>query len=278
MENARPVDKTDIKKEIAIQTTGLTRKYGELIAIDQIDLGITRGQIFGLIGPNGAGKSTTIKILTTLLDPTSGSAKVAGFDVRTQAARVRSRIGYVPQMLSADGALTGRENLVLSARLYRMPTTERNIRIDEALRFTGLEDSADKLVKTYSGGMIRRLELAQAMLHHPAVLFLDEPTIGLDPVARRMVWDRLKDLQQSYAVTILITTHDMEEADQLCDELAILHEGKIAGCGKPSELKRAVGPAATLDDVFAHFSGGCITEGGNYRDVRQTRRTVTRLR
>ncbi len=278
MENARPSDETDTKKEIAIQTTGLTRKYGELIAIDRIDLRITRGQIFGLIGPNGAGKSTTIKILTTLLDPTSGSAKVAGFDVRTQAARVRSRIGYVPQMLSADGALTGRENLVLSARLHRMPTAERNTRIDEALRFTGLEDSADKLVKTYSGGMIRRLELAQAMLHHPAVLFLDEPTIGLDPVARRMVWDRLKDLQQSYAVTILITTHDMEEVDQLCDELAILHEGKIAGCGNPSELKMAVGPAATLDDVFAHFSGGCITEGGNYRDVRQTRRTVTRLR
>jgi len=255
----------------------LTRKFGQLTAVDRINLSVGHGQIFGLLGPNGAGKSTTIKMLTTLLDPTSGTAKVAGFDVVTEPAQVRRRIGYVPQMLSADGALTGRENLVLSAKLHRMPRSERAARIDEALKFMGLEDSANRIVKTYSGGMIRRLELAQAMLHHPTVLFLDEPTIGLDPVAKRIVWDRLRDLRQDYDMTVLITTHDMEEADQLCDELAILHEGKVAIVGRPNDLKTAISPTATLDDVFAHFSGGLITEGGTYRDVRRTRSTATRL-
>jgi ABC-2 type transport system ATP-binding protein len=180
-------------------------------------------------------------------------------------------------MLSADGALTGRENLALSAKLYRMLKSERSARIDEALKFMGLEESAKRLVKAYSGGMIRRLELAQAMLHHPAVLFLDEPTIGLDPVAKRIVWERLLDLRQDYNMTVLITTHDMEEADQLCDELAILHEGRIATIGKPADLKTAISPTATLDDVFAHCCGVLITEGGNYRDVRRTRSTATRL-
>ncbi len=262
---------------MAIQTMRLCRSFGQLKAVDGIDFGVKRGQIFGLLGPNGAGKSTTIKMLTTLLDPTSGAAKVAGFDIVTQPAQVRRRIGYVPQMVSADGALTGRENLVLSAKLYRMPAPERAIRIGEALRFMELEDAAQELVKTYSGGMIRRLELAQAMLHRPIVLFLDEPTIGLDPVARRVVWDRLKDLKHDYGMTVLITTHDMEEADILCDELAILCQGKIAATGSPVDLKAAVSPTATLEDVFACFAGGQISEGGTYRDVRRTRSTATRL-
>jgi ABC-2 type transport system ATP-binding protein len=261
----------------AIQTMELTRVFGQLTAVDRININVRRGQIFGLLGPNGAGKSTTIKMLTTLLDSTSGSATVAGFDVVAEPAQVRRRIGYVPQMLSADGALTGRENLALSAKLHRMPKSERSARIDEALKFMGLEESAKKLVKAYSGGMIRRLELAQAMLHHPVVLFLDEPTIGLDPVAKRVVWDRLLDLRRDYNMTVLITTHDMEEADLLCDELAILHEGRVATIGKPADLKTAIGPTATLDDVFAHCCGVLITEGGNYRDVRRTRSTVTRL-
>ncbi len=277
IQNRDRVDKPSPSEDIAIQTESLSRKFGQLIAVDRIDFGVKRGQIFGLLGPNGAGKSTTVKMLTTLLDPTSGSAKVAGFDIIRQPAQVRRRIGYVPQMLSADGALTGRENLVLSAKLYRMPKSERSTRIDEALKFMGLEDSANRIVKNYSGGMIRRLELAQAMLHHPAVLFLDEPTIGLDPVAKRIVWDRLRDLKQDYHMTVLITTHDMEEADVLCDELAILHEGKIAAIGSPADLKKAISSTATLDDVFACFSGGVITEGGTYRDVRRTRSTATRL-
>jgi ABC-2 type transport system ATP-binding protein len=270
-------EKSDFTEDLAIQATNLTRKFGQQTAVDHINLWVRYGKIFGLLGPNGAGKSTTIKMLTTILDPSSGTATVAGFDVGNEPAQVRRRIGYIPQMLSADGALTGSENLMLSAKLYRMPRLERAARISEALKFMGLENSAKKLVKTYSGGTIRRLELAQAMLHHPTVLFLDEPTIGLDPMAKRIVWDRLLDLRRDYNMTVLITTHDMEEADQLCDELAILHEGKVAIIGRPNDLKMTVSPTATLEDVFAQCCGVQITEGGNYRDIRQTRSTVTRL-
>jgi ABC-2 type transport system ATP-binding protein len=261
----------------AIETQSLTRRFEDLVAVDHLDLRIPYGQIFGLLGPNGAGKSTAIKMLTTLLDPTSGTALVAGFDVVKSPARVRRRIGYVPQMLSADGALTGRENLILSARLYGMPRAERDPRIADALSFMGLVEAAEKLVKTYSGGMIRRLEIAQAMLHRPVVLFLDEPTIGLDPVARHTVWDRLRDLRGEFNMTILLTTHDMDEADALCDTLALMHLGKVAATGAPAALKAALGESATLDDVFVHYSGATIQEGGNFRDIRQTRRTVTRL-
>ena len=261
----------------AIQTTRLTRRFGDLVAVDAIDLSIPYGEIFGLLGPNGAGKTTVIKMLTTLLEPSSGTASVAGYDIVASPARVRHQIGYVPQLLSADGALTGYENLILSARLYGLGRAERTTRINEALQFMGLTEVARHLVKTYSGGMIRRLELAQAMLHRPTVLFLDEPTIGLDPVARRTVWDRLLDLRQRYGVTVLLTTHDMEEADHLCDELAILHQGTVAAAGTLAALKAQVGPEATLDEVFAHFSGGVIQEGGTYRDVRQIRSTVRRL-
>ncbi|MFZ0640893.1 MAG: ATP-binding cassette domain-containing protein [Candidatus Acidiferrales bacterium] len=261
----------------AIKTTALTRRFGDVTAVDHIDLRVPYGQIFGLLGPNGAGKSTTIKMLTTLLDPTSGTALVAGFDVAKTPAEVRRRIGYVPQMLSADGALTGRENLILSAKLYGMARADRNNRVAEALQFMGLTEAAGKLVKTYSGGMIRRLEVAQAMLHRPTVLFLDEPTIGLDPVARHTVWDRLRDLRRDSNMTILITTHDMDEADALCDVLALMHLGKVAVTGKPADLKSALGAAATLDDVFVHYSGASIEEGGNFHDIRQTRRTASRL-
>ena len=242
-----------------------------------MNLAIVRGSIFGLLGPNGAGKSTTIKILTTLLAPTAGAASVAGFDVRRESTQVRRRIGYVPQLLSADGTLTGFENLMLSAKLYAIPTRERVERINASLTFMGLVNSSRALVKTYSGGMVRRLELAQAMLHRPTVLFLDEPTIGLDPVARHAVWDRLLESRSRYDMTVLITTHDMEEAGELCDRLAIMQAGRIAAEGSPEELKRQVGPNATLDQVFAHFGVGTIDEGGRYRDVRSARRTANRL-
>jgi ABC-2 type transport system ATP-binding protein len=261
----------------AIETEALTRQFGDLTAVDHIALRVAYGEIFGLLGPNGAGKSTTIKMLTTLLEPTSGTARVAGYDIVTSSGPVRRRIGYVPQMLSADGGLTGYENLMLSAKLYGMKRGERKDRIAESLQFMGLTEAAGRLVKNYSGGMIRRLELAQAMLHRPAVLFLDEPTIGLDPVARHTVWDRLKVLRSDYQITVLITTHDMDEADELCDELALMHQGRVAVTGKPAALKESLGPDATLDDVFAHFSGGSIQEGGSYRDVAQTRRTASRL-
>src|SRR5579884_475936 len=264
-------------ESFAIETFDLTRRFGELTAANQVTLHVPTGSIFGLLGPNGAGKSTTIKMLTTMLEPSEGTATVAGFDIVREPAQVRRRIGYVPQMLSADGGLTGWENLDLSGKLYGIGRAERKRRIEEALHLMGLTDPARKLVKTYSGGMIRRLEIAQAMLHRPAVLFLDEPTIGLDPVARRAVWERLLELRSMYQMTVLITTHGMDEADELCDRLAIMHLGKVAAIGTPAELKASVGPGATLDDVFVHFSGGTIQEEGSYRDVRATRRTASRL-
>lgn len=261
----------------AIETRDLVRRFGEMAAVDRLNLHIRQGIIYGLLGPNGAGKSTTIKMLTTLLNPSSGTASVAGYDVARQAAAVRRSIGYVPQLVSADAGLTGHENLVLSAQLYGIPRSERKRRVEDALAFMGLADSARRLVKTYSGGMIRRLEVAQAMLHRPAVLFLDEPTVGLDPVARQTVRDRLLELRRDYEMTVLISTHAMDEADELCDELAILHLGKVAAVGSPEELKAAVAPNATLEDVFVNVAGATIQEEGNYRAIRQTRSTARRL-
>jgi len=261
----------------AVKTVELTRSFGRLTAVNHVDLAIPYGEIYGLLGANGAGKSTLIKMLTTLLAPTSGDAEVGGFDIIKSPAEVRGRIGYVPQLLSADGALTGYENLVLSAKLYGLSGAQRRARVGDALAFMGLADSAKKLVKTYSGGMVRRLELAQAMLHRPAILFLDEPTIGLDPMARHSVWDRLRDLRRDYRMTVLITTHDMEEAEALCDELAILHAGRVAVVGKPAGLRAGLGASATMDEVFTHYAGGAISESGNFRDAVQTRRTARRL-
>jgi ABC-2 type transport system ATP-binding protein len=261
----------------AIKATGLTRYFDDFCALDHLDLSVPRASIFGLLGPNGAGKSTAIKIMTTLLAPSSGTARVAGFDVTAQAIDVRRRIGYVPQMLSADGGLTARENLALSASLYGLRGALLAHRVEEALAFAGIETVADHLVKTYSGGMIRRLEVAQATLHRPEVLFLDEPTIGLDPVARRTVWQRLLQLREGSGVTILLTTHDMEEADHLCDDLAILHEGRLAVTGAPQQLKRSAGPQASLSDVFEHYSGAVLEHGGHFRQIREARRTAQRL-
>ena len=274
---ARGADEKTDERAPAVLTRALTRRFDDLVAVDHLDLAIAPGSIFGLLGTNGAGKSTAIHMLTTLLPPSSGSATVAGYDVVREAASVRRRIGYVPQLLSADGGLTGYENLLLSARLYDLPPGERKPRIAEALAFMGLREVASRLVSTYSGGMIRRLELAQAMLSRPAVLFLDEPTIGLDPHARHLVWERLRELRRRFAMTVLLTTHDMEEANGLCDVVAFMHAGRIAALGPPAALKAALGPEATLDEVFEHFAGGTIEEGGTYSDIRRTRDAITRL-
>ncbi len=264
----------------AIDAVGLVRRFGDVTAVDGIDLRVEAGEVFGLLGPNGAGKTTTIKMLITILPPTAGSARVGGLDVARDPAAVRRRIGYVPQLLSADGALTGRENLDLSARLYHLPGSERTTRIADALRRMDLQDAADRLVRTYSGGMIRRLELAQAMLHEPMVLFLDEPTVGLDPVARTAVWEHVRRMRTSGgadATTVVLTTHYMEEADVLCDRVAVMHRGRIVAVGTPAELKAQVGPEASLDDVFLHLTGTGIEPGGGFRDVARTRRTARRL-
>lgn len=263
-----------------VETLALTRRFRDMVAVDHIDLTVTRGTIFGLLGPNGAGKSTTIKMLTTLLPPTEGTARVAGLDIVRQPALVRRHIGYVPQLLSADGALTGHENLLLSARLYGIPRKERRPRIEAALATMGLADAAGRLVSTYSGGMVRRLELAQATLHRPEVLILDEPTIGLDPVARHGVWERLLDSVRDSGLTVVLTTHDMEEAATLCGELAIMERGRVAARGTPAALTAEAGPEATLEDVFTKYSEEADGEHGDrqsFRAIRGARRTAQRL-
>jgi ABC-2 type transport system ATP-binding protein len=261
----------------ALQAMALTRRFADVLAVDRLNLTISQGEFFGLLGSNGAGKSTMIKMMTTLLPPSEGTARVAGFDVRRQPRDVRRRIGYVPQMVSADAGLTGCENLLLSARLYHVPRQQRPDRVRGALEFMGLTDVARRLVKTYSGGMIRRLEIAQALLHRPPVVFLDEPTVGLDPVARHAVWDRLRELQARFGMTVLLTTHDMEEADALCGRIAVMHRGRVVALGTTSDLKSSVGDGATMDDVFVHFTGGAVEEGGTYREVARERRTARRL-
>jgi ABC-2 type transport system ATP-binding protein len=254
----------------------LTREFGDLVAVDHVSFSIEQGEIFGLIGPNGAGKSTLIKMLTTLLPPTSGSATVAGYDIVRQAADVRRQIGYVPQLLSADGSLTGYENLLLSARLYGVPRQEQAQRITRALARMGLTESADHLVGHYSGGMIRRLEIAQSLLHRPKVLFLDEPTVGLDPGARETVWEHVLDLRHNFHTTMIVTSHQMEEIDQFCDRIALIDRGGIAALGTPAELKARVGPDATLDDVFTQLVANRTeteVERG-YGEVRRARRAA----
>ena len=261
-----------------LQTQALTRRFGNLTAVNEMTISVERGEIFGLLGPNGAGKTTAIKIFTTLLPPTSGAASVAGFDVVRDAASVRRLIGYVPQALSADGALTGYENLLVFAKLYDIPAAERKWRIADALAMVGLTDSADKLVRRYSGGMIRRLEIAQSTLHRPPLLFLDEPTVGLDPLARKVVWEHIERLRAAHNTTIFLTTHYMEEADNLCSRVAIMHLGKIVGADTPDRLKASLGgDHATLRDVFVRYAGDTLESGGSYHDSARGRRTARRL-
>src|SRR5438270_3961831 len=212
---------------------GVTRRFGNFTAVDGIDLAVKAGEVFGLLGPNGAGKTTTIKMLVTLLPASAGNATIGGYDIQRQASAVRRLIGYVPQALSADGMLTGLENLMTFAKLYDVPGREQRARVDEALAFMGLQDAAHRMVRNYSGGMVRRLEIAQTLIHRPRVLFLDEPTIGLDPVARRAVWDHLEALRTQYGTTLFITTHYMEEADELAHRIAIMNRGKIVALGTP---------------------------------------------
>ncbi len=261
-----------------LETKALTRCFDGHTAVDALTIAIEAGEVFGLLGPNGAGKTTTIKMLTTLLPPTSGTASVAGFDIVRQAREVRRVIGYVPQLVSADGSLTGYENLLIFAKLYDLPRAERESRIHHALTLMGLAKAPDRMVREYSGGMIRRLEIAQSMFHRPRVLFLDEPTIGLDPVARRAVWDHIERLRLEYGATILVTTHLMEEADHLCNRVSIMHLGRVAAIGTPAALKASLGGnETTLDDVFVHYAGSTVDSEGGYREVSRTRRTAQRL-
>ncbi len=223
-----------------VETQGLSKTYGKIEAVRGIDLEVRPGEIFGFLGPNGAGKTTTISILCTLVRKTAGEARVAGIDVDADPSAVRTRIGLVFQDPSLDSQLTARENLELHGQIYGVPGRERKQRIDELLAFVGLADRASSLVMTYSGGMKRRLEIARGLLHHPSVLFLDEPTLGLDPQTRKSIWDHLRALRAREGVTLFMTTHYMDEAEY-CDRIAIIDQGRIVALGSPNELKARVG-------------------------------------
>lgn len=261
--------------ESILETKELSRLFDSLKAVDRVSITVNNREIFGLLGPNGAGKTTLIKMLTTLLPPTSGNASICGVDLIKQPAQIRYLIGYVPQLISADGSLTGYENLLVFSKLYDIPRRDRKTRIQEALALMGLTDVANRFVKEYSGGMIRRLEIIQAMLHLPRILFLDEPTSGLDPVARKTVWDHLIQAHNKYNITIILTTHDMEEADFLCDRIGIMDKGKIVIVDSPETLKDKLGPQSTLDDVFIHYTGNDFASETRerYRDIARQRKT-----
>jgi ABC-2 type transport system ATP-binding protein len=261
----------------AIEVNDLSKIYkGGIKAIDHLSFNVEEGNIFGFLGPNGAGKSTTIKILVTLTRPTQGTTHIFNVDVTKEPSKIREMIGYVPQELSADGALSGYENMLLSAKLYEIPMHDRQTRINKILTMMDLSARAHSLVDTYSGGMVRRLEIGQAMLHRPRLLFLDEPTIGLDPAGRKLVWEHIRKLNKEEQMTIFLTTHYMEEAEALCDHIGIIDRGKLSVVGSPQELKDKVGlgtitfvlglkqsnhyTLADLNPLFKHVPGFSIIQ------------------
>ena len=222
-----------------LETFALTKKFEEILAVKNVDLSVQPGEITGLLGPNGAGKSTTIKMLATLLRPTSGSAQIAGFDILKSHYQVRQQIGVIFQDSTLDNRLTGRENLEFHCMVYKVPRSQREQRIREMLEMVDIKDAADRLVKTYSGGMKRRLEIARGLLHHPSILFLDEPTVGLDPQTRAYIWDYVKTLVRQYGMGVLMTTHYMEEAEH-CQYISIIDDGQIIAEGSPPDLKASM--------------------------------------
>lgn len=256
----------------------LVKRFDASSAVDDISFAIKHGEVFALLGPNGAGKSTTIKMLITLLEPTSGQIIVDTLVMHEHASDIRRIIGYVPQLISVDGTLTAYENLMLMAQLYDIPRAQRVQRIAEVLDLLNLADHAHALVRTFSGGMIRRLEIGQAILHRPKVLFLDEPTSGLDPVARQNVWKHVMQLRQEYQTTIFFSTHQMEEAEEMCDRVAIMNTGKIAAIGTVANIKSNVPKKdATLEEAFISITGSTLEDTSTFRDVRRERRTQQRL-
>ena len=273
-----PVGDLPADDGVALRVERLTHRFGPAVAVDEASFELAAGEVFGLLGPNGAGKTTAIRVVTTLLPVQTGRVTVLGTDVTRDPMRVRRMLGYVPQQLSAEAALTGRENVALFARLFDVPRRTRRQVVEEVLELVGLSAAADRLAGTYSGGMVRRLELAQALVNRPRLLVLDEPTIGLDPVARASVWNRIATLVDAEGMTVLVTTHYMDEAEHNCDQVALIHAGRIRAVGAPAELIRALGPQATLDDVFRHHTGGDLTNSGErLTDVRRARRTAGRL-
>jgi ABC-2 type transport system ATP-binding protein len=264
--------------QMSVLVDDLVVEFDDVRAVGGVSFAVASGEVFGLLGPNGAGKTTTIRVLTTLLAPTCGRALVGGFDVREEGLQVRASIGYVPQAISVDGALTARENLDFYARVTGVPPRERRARIEQAIDEMNLEAMLDRLARTLSGGMLRRLEIATALLNRPAVLFLDEPTVGLDPTARRTVWDRLVALREQAGTTILFTTHIMEEAERYAERLAIMDLGRLVEQGAPADV-RARHSLESLEEVFTAVTGHSIDQGeeGRLSDVRAQRRVARRL-
>lgn len=239
-----PVNRTAAKGGLMsiIEARGLTKIFpGDVKAVDAIDLDVRSGEIFGFLGPNGAGKTTTIKMLNTLVRPTSGSAMVAGFDVLKDPAEVRKRIGYVAQDVGVDEHATGRENLTLYGHFYRLDRSTIKQRIKEIFELVDLAGYEDRMVSTYSGGMRKRLDIAMGLIHRPEIIFLDEPTVGLDPQTRYRIWEYIRSLATNLSITIFLTTHYMDEADRLADRIAIIDMGRIAALGTPDELKKSIG-------------------------------------
>jgi ABC-2 type transport system ATP-binding protein len=234
----------------AIEVTKLKKQFGDFVAVKEVSFTVRTGEVFGLLGPNGAGKTTLIRMMTTLTPPTSGAAEVGGHNVVTDADGVRHAIGVIPQALTSDPELTARENMTIHAKLYGLTSAERARLIPQLLESVGLTEFADKLVGSFSGGMRRRLEIARGLVHSPKIMFLDEPTTGLDPVSRTAVWEMITKLKESAGLTILLTTHYMDEADKLCDRIAIVDHGTLVALDTPAQLKDSV---PTVDIVEAEF-------------------------
>lgn len=235
----------------AIEVDHLVKRFGELVAVNDVSFNVAQQEIFGLLGPNGAGKTTLIRILTTLTPPTSGTARVGGHDIRTDADGVRRTLGVIPQAFTSDPELTAKENMAIHAKLYGVPAEQRDALIDQLLESVELLKFRDALVKTFSGGMRRRLEIARGLVHSPKIMFLDEPTTGLDPVSRAHVWEMIRTLRDKSELTILLTTHYMEEADKLCDRIAIVDHGKLAALDTPTRLKDSVPGTEIVEAEFA---------------------------
>ncbi|HTR45837.1 MAG TPA: ATP-binding cassette domain-containing protein [Verrucomicrobiae bacterium] len=250
----------------AIEVDHLTKKFGDLTAVNDVSFAVSQQEIFGLLGPNGAGKTTLIRILTTLTPPTAGTARVGGHDIRTDADGVRHTLGVIPQAFTSDPELTAKENMAIHAKLYGVPADKRDALIDQLLDNVELLKFRDALVRTFSGGMRRRLEIARGLVHSPKIMFLDEPTTGLDPVSRAHVWEMIRSLRDKSELTILLTTHYMEEADKLCDRIAIVDHGKLAALDTPARLKDSV-PGTEI--VEAEFEGAPADWAEQLRGVAQ---------
>ncbi len=238
---------------LAIEVDHIVKKYGDFTAVDDVSFSVTDGEIFGLLGPNGAGKSTLIRMMTTLIPITSGHARIAGHDVARDPDAVRRTIGVIPQALTSDLDLTVEENLNIYAKLYDVPAKERKRSIEELLGLVDLTKWRDAQTKTLSGGMRRRLEIARGLVHHPKIFFLDEPTTGLDPVSRVAVWEMLGNIKSQRQLTILITTHYMDEADRLCDRIAIVDHGKLVALDAPMALKASVPGSNVIEAQFDNY-------------------------